>query len=70
MRNQSFADEAEACRRQAALFVGRPEAAFLARLASSFEELAVGSGSRQPCTLGSNIPERSPVTSDGCRAGQ
>jgi hypothetical protein len=39
MRTRSFGDEAEACRRQAALFAGRPEAPFLLRVAQSFEEL-------------------------------
>jgi hypothetical protein len=39
MRKQSFVDEAEACRRQAAQFAGRPEAQFLLRVARSFEEL-------------------------------
>jgi hypothetical protein len=39
MRNRSFSDEAEACRRQAAQFVGRPEGPFLLRVAQSFEEL-------------------------------
>lgn len=32
--------EAAECRRQAAEFAGKPEAAFLLRVASSFEELA------------------------------
>jgi len=32
--------EAEQCRRQAGRFTGKPEAPFLLRLASAFEELA------------------------------
>jgi hypothetical protein len=43
MRNLSFGDEAEACRRQAALFAGRPEAQVLLRIARSFEELETAS---------------------------
>lgn len=42
MRNRSYVDEAEACRRQAAQFAGRPEATFLLRVARSFEELEFG----------------------------
>jgi hypothetical protein len=41
MRNQFFHKEAEACRRSAKLFAGKPEAVFLLHIASSFEELAV-----------------------------
>jgi hypothetical protein len=43
MRNRSFGDEAEACRKQAAQFAGRPEAQFLLRIAHSFEELEIAS---------------------------
>lgn len=43
MRNLSFADEADACRRQAAKFAGRPEAQFLLRIAQSFEEMETAS---------------------------
>ena len=43
MRIESLHDEAEACRRTAALFVGKPEATFLLRIASSFEQLAMTS---------------------------
>jgi hypothetical protein len=39
MRNSSYSDEAEACRRQAAQFAGQPEGNFLLRVARSFEEL-------------------------------
>jgi len=39
MRKRSFEHEAEICRRQAEQFAGRPEAPFLLRVASSFEEL-------------------------------
>jgi hypothetical protein len=39
MRKRSYGDEAEACRRQAEEFTGRPEAQFLLRAARSFEEL-------------------------------
>jgi hypothetical protein len=46
MRNQSYSDEAEACRRQAAQFAGRPEARFLLRVARSFEELEAASSVR------------------------
>ena len=40
MRNCSYRDEAEACRRHAAQFAGRPEGHFLLRVAQLFEELA------------------------------
>jgi hypothetical protein len=40
MRIRTFEDEAENCRRQASSFAGRPEEAFLLKLASSFDELA------------------------------
>ena len=43
MRNLSFGDEAEACRKQADQFAGRPEAQFLLRIARSFEELEIAS---------------------------
>jgi hypothetical protein len=39
MRTRSFRAEAEACRRQAAQYAGKPEAHFLLRIARSFEEL-------------------------------
>jgi hypothetical protein len=45
MRTESFHDEAEACRLQAALFAGRPEAQFLMHVACSFEQLAVTAAS-------------------------
>jgi hypothetical protein len=35
-----FKDQAENCRRQACQYVGRPEAPFLLRVASAFDELA------------------------------
>ncbi len=43
MRSLSFADEAEACRRQAVKFAGRPKAQFLLRIAQSFKEMATAS---------------------------
>lgn len=39
MRKRSYDVEADACRRQAKKFTGRPEAQFLLRVARSFEEL-------------------------------
>jgi hypothetical protein len=36
-----FKEQAENCRRQANEYVGRPEAPFLLRVASVFDELAV-----------------------------
>lgn len=36
-----FREQAEKCRRQAGEFAGRPEAPFLLRVASAFDELAV-----------------------------
>jgi hypothetical protein len=42
MRTDSYKSEAEECRRQAATaFAGKPEGAFLLRLAGMFEELAL-----------------------------
>jgi hypothetical protein len=41
-----FREQAEKCRRQAGEFVGRPEAPFLLRIASAFDELAVEADSR------------------------
>jgi hypothetical protein len=35
-----FKEQAENCRRQATQYVGRPEAPFLLRVASAFDELA------------------------------
>lgn len=35
-----FREQAEKCRRQAGEFVGRPEAPFLLRVATAFDELA------------------------------
>jgi hypothetical protein len=52
MRSRSFVDEAEACRRQAAQFTGRPEAQFLLRVARGFEELA---SAREPRSGGSRF---------------
>ena len=40
MRTAAFKFEAEECRRQAAMFCGKPESAFLLRLAGMFDELA------------------------------
>lgn len=36
-----FKEQAEKCRRQAGEFAGRPEAPFLLRVASAFDELAI-----------------------------
>ena len=36
-----FKEQAESCRKQASEFVGRPEAPFLLRVASAFDELAL-----------------------------
>jgi hypothetical protein len=38
-----FKEQAEKCRKQAGEFAGRPEAPFLLRVASAFEELAIDS---------------------------
>ncbi|MEP7129703.1 MAG: hypothetical protein ABI770_01095 [Sphingomicrobium sp.] len=35
-----FEEQAESCRRQATQYAGRPEAPFLLRVASAFDELA------------------------------
>jgi hypothetical protein len=41
MRTETYKSEAEECRRQAATaFSGKPESAFLLRLAGMFDELA------------------------------
>ena len=37
---ESMKDEAAQCRRRAAEFAGKPEAAFLMRVATSFDDLA------------------------------
>ena len=42
-----FREQAEQCRRQANEFAGRPEAPFLLRVASAFDELAIEPGSRE-----------------------
>jgi hypothetical protein len=36
-----FKEQAEKCRKQATEFAGRPEAPFLLRVASAFDELAI-----------------------------
>jgi hypothetical protein len=41
MRTETLKREADKCRRKAQSYSGKPEAAFLLRLASSFEELAL-----------------------------
>lgn len=41
MARWSYLLEAETCRRQAAAYLGRPEAPFLLRVARAFEQLAV-----------------------------
>ena len=40
MRDISFEEEAEECRRQALAYVGQPEASFLIRVAREFDRLA------------------------------
>lgn len=54
MRNCSYGDEAEACRRQAVQFAGRPEGHFLLPVAQLFEELAAAPrfGESRPALLG------------------
>lgn len=37
-----FKEQAETCRKQACEFAGRPEAPFLLRVASAFDDLALG----------------------------
>ncbi|MGN6058033.1 MAG: hypothetical protein ACTHOI_05560 [Sphingomicrobium sp.] len=41
-----FKEQAEKCRRQAGEFAGRPEAPFLLRVASAFDELAIEADAR------------------------
>jgi hypothetical protein len=41
-----FKEQAEKCRRQACEFAGRPEAPFLLRVATAFDELAVEADAR------------------------
>jgi hypothetical protein len=41
-----FKEQAESCRRQANQYAGRPEAPFLLRIASVFDELATVDSSR------------------------
>jgi hypothetical protein len=41
-----FREQAEKCRRQAGEFVGRPEAPFLLRVATAFDDLASEADSR------------------------
>jgi hypothetical protein len=58
-----FKEQAESCRRQATQYVGRPEAPFLLRVASAFDELAINLDSstitqthrRNTAELGANI---------------
>jgi hypothetical protein len=42
-----FREQAENCRKQASEFAGRPEAPFLLRVASVFDELAVDDAATQ-----------------------
>ncbi len=51
MRARSFNEEAKACRRQAALYAGRPESHFLLKIAHSFEELAGAPVPRQSAEI-------------------
>lgn len=39
-----FKEQADQCRKQASEFAGRPEAPFLLKVASAFEELEIDSG--------------------------
>ena len=48
-------EQAESCRRQANEFAGRPEAPFLLRVASVFDELAIDESARFPKDCESNI---------------
>jgi hypothetical protein len=41
-----FREQAEKCRRQACEYMGRPEAPFLLRVASAFDELAMEADAR------------------------
>ena len=45
MSQPSFAEEAEACRRKAHSYVGKPEMAFLLRVAKEFDRLEAERGS-------------------------
>jgi hypothetical protein len=45
-----FKEQAESCRRQANQYAGRPEAPFLLRIASVFDELATVDSSRMAQT--------------------
>jgi hypothetical protein len=45
---RSLNQEAVSCRRTARRFAGRPEAPFLLKLASAFEELALITGAGEP----------------------
>lgn len=46
VRTMLLKEQAERCRLQANQYVGRPEAPFLLRVASAFDELATGMNSR------------------------
>ena len=52
MSDHSFREEAESCRREAATYAGRPEANFLMRIASAFEELTSEGSDRSNCEGG------------------
>lgn len=41
-----FREQAEQCRKQASEYAGRPEAPFLLRVASAFDELAIEADAR------------------------
>jgi hypothetical protein len=56
MRNCSFNDEAEACRREAVRFAGRPEAHFLMRLAGYFDELQAARLAQRDSETGGYLP--------------
>jgi hypothetical protein len=60
MRIQSYYEEAEACRRSAEFFFGKPEASFLLQVASSFEELA--ERQHQSGLSATNLEARDPVS--------
>ena len=49
MSEHSFREMAETCRREADAYAGRPEANFLMRVASAFEELTSEGSDRRDC---------------------
>ena len=59
-----FREQAEKCRMQASEFAGRPEAPFLLRVASAFDELASESDTRliMPANRGNARAAAPPLT--------